>query len=41
MKVKVAQSYLTLGNSMDYTVQGVFQARVLVWVPIAFFPTWP
>ena len=32
MKVKVAQSYLTLGNSMDYTVQGVFQARILEWV---------
>ena len=29
MKVKVAQSCLTLCNSMDYTVEGVLKARVL------------
>ena len=33
MKVKVAQSYLTLCDPMDYyTVHGMLQARVLEWV---------
>ena len=45
MKVKseseVAQSYLTLCDSMDYSlpgssVHGIFQARVLEWGAIAF-----
>ena len=45
MKVKseteVAQSCLTLSNSMDCklpgsSVHGIFQARVLEWVAIAF-----
>ena len=38
---EVAQSYLTLSDPMDcglprYSVQGIFQARVLEWVAIAF-----
>ena len=45
MKVKseseVTQSYLTLSNPMDYSLQvssihGIFQARVLEWGAIAF-----
>ena len=45
MKVKseseVAQSYLTLGDSMDCSppgpsIHGIFQARVLEWGAIAF-----
>ena len=32
MKVKVAQLCLTLGDPMDYTVQGILQARILEWV---------
>ena len=32
MKVKVAWSCLTLYNPMDYTVQGILQARILQWV---------
>ena len=48
MKVKneseVAQSCLTLCNPMDcsppgFSVQGIFQARVLEWVAIAFSDT--
>ena len=31
MKVKVAQSCLTLCNHMDYTVHGILQARTLDW----------
>ena len=27
--VKVAQSYLTLCNPVDYTVHGILQARIL------------
>ena len=30
--VKVAQSCPTLCDSMDYTVHGIFQARILEWV---------
>ena len=32
MKVKVPQSCPTLGDPMDYTVQGILQARILEWV---------
>ena len=34
VKVKVTQSHLTLCNSMDYTVHGILQARILQWVAI-------
>ena len=36
MKVKVAQSCLTLCNPMDYTVHGILQARILEWVAFPF-----
>ena len=36
MKVKVAQSCLTLCNPMDYTVRGILQARILEWVVVPF-----
>ena len=36
MKVKVAQSYPTLCNPMDYTVHGILQARILEWVAFPF-----
>ena len=36
MKVKVAQSCLTLCNSMDHTVHGILQARVLERVVVPF-----
>ena len=36
MKVKVTQSYLTLCDSMDYTVHGILQARILEWVAFPF-----
>ena len=36
MKVKVAQSCLTLCNPMDYTVDGILQARTLEWVAFLF-----
>ena len=32
MKVKVAQSCLTLCDPMDCAVHGIFQARILKWV---------
>ena len=32
MKVKIAQSYLTLCDPMDFTVHGILQARILEWV---------
>ena len=35
--VKVTQSRPTLCNPMDYTVYGIFQARILVWVAFPFF----
>ena len=35
-KVKVAQSYPTLGDPMDYTVHGILQARILEWVAFPF-----
>ena len=36
VKVKVAQSSLTLCNLMDYTVHGILQARILEWVAFPF-----
>ena len=36
VKVKVAQSYLTLCHPMDYTVHGILQARILEWVAYPF-----
>ena len=36
VKVKFAQSCLTLCNPMDYTVYGILQARILEWVAIPF-----
>ena len=36
VKVKVAQSCLTLCNPMDYIVHGILQARILEWVAIPF-----
>ena len=36
MKVKFAQLCLTLCNPMDYTVQGILQARILEWVAFPF-----
>ena len=35
-KVKVTQSYLTLCDPMDYTVQGILQARILKLVAAPF-----
>ena len=45
MKVKVAQSCLTLCHPMDCTVHGILQARILDWVGSlsllqGIFPTW-
>ena len=37
LKVKVTQSHLTLCDSMDYTVHGILQARILEWVAFPFF----
>ena len=44
LKVNVAQSCPTLCNPMDcslpgFSVHGIFQARILEWVAITFFPT--
>ena len=36
MKVKVAQSCPTLCDSMDYTIHGILQARILEWVAFPF-----
>ena len=36
MKVKVAQSCLTLCDPMDYRVHGILQARILEWVAFPF-----
>ena len=36
VKVKVIPSYQTLCYSMDYTVHGILQARILEWVAIPF-----
>ena len=35
-EVKVPQSCLTLCDHMDYTVQGILQARILEWVAFHF-----
>ena len=34
--VKVAQSFLTLCDPMDYTVHGILQVRILEWVAVPF-----
>ena len=36
VKVKVAQSCLTLCDPMDYTVHGILQARILEYVGFPF-----
>ena len=36
VKVKVAQSRLTLCDPMDYIVHGILQAKILEWVAIPF-----
>ena len=36
MKVKVAQSSLTVCDPMDYTVNGILQARTLEWAAFPF-----
>ena len=36
VKVKVAQSYPTFHNPIDYTVHGILQARILEWVAFSF-----
>ena len=36
VKVKVTQLCLTLCDSMDYTVHGILQARILEWVAFPF-----
>ena len=36
MKVNATQLCLTLSNSMDYTVHGILQARILEWVAFLF-----
>ena len=36
-EVKVIQLCLTLCDSMDYTVHGILQARILEWVAFLFF----
>ena len=36
VKVKVALCCLTLCDSMDYTVHGILQARILEWVAFPF-----
>ena len=37
VKMKVTQSCPTLCDPMDYTVHGIFQARILEWVAYPFF----
>ena len=37
VKVKVAQSYLTLCDPLDYTVHGILQARILEWLAFPFY----
>ena len=36
LKMKVAQSCLTLFDPMDYTVHGIIQPRILEWVAYPF-----
>ena len=35
-EVKIAQSCLTLCDSMDYVAHGILQARILEWVAFPF-----
>ena len=39
--MKAAQSYPTLWDTMDYTVHGILQARVLEWVTFPFSRGFP
>ena len=43
VKLKAAQSCLTLCDPMDYTVHGILQARILEWVAVPFSrgSSWP
>ena len=43
VKVKVAQSCMTICNPMDYTVHGILQDRILEWVayPFSRGSSWP
>ena len=36
VKLKFAQSRLTCGDPMDYTVHGILHAKVLEWVAFPF-----
>ena len=36
MREKIAQSCPTLCDPMDYTVHGIFQARILEWIAFPF-----
>ena len=36
LKVKVAQSFLTVGDPMGYAVLGILQARILEWKAVPF-----
>ena len=36
MKVKVAQSCLTVRDLLDHVAHGILQARILAWVPFPF-----
>ena len=40
VNVKVAQSCPTVCDPMDYTVHGIFQARILEWVAFPFSRGW-
>ena len=37
VKMKVARTCLTLCDPMDYSVNGILQARILEWVAIPFY----
>ena len=37
LKVKVAQSCLTLCTPLDYALQGILQARIPEWVTFPFY----
>jgi len=37
VEIKVTQSGPTLCDSMNYTVHGILQARILKWVAFPFF----
>ena len=39
--VKVTQSCPTLRDPMDYSVHGIFQARILEWVAFPFYGDLP